>query len=74
MARDTSDPYVLQCVTNCHLELEYEPSSYFNQPTAAQKFSTLEQHAIDQELDEFLSKRIIEISQHERNEISPIFT
>ncbi len=70
----TSDPYVLLCVTNCHLELEYEPSSYFNQPTAAHKSSTLEQHAIDQELDEFLSKRIIEISQHERNEIiSPTF-
>ncbi len=38
----------VQCVTNCHLELEYEPSPYFNQPTTAQKFSTLEQHVIDQ--------------------------
>jgi hypothetical protein len=40
----TSDPYVLLCLTNCHLELEYEPSYYFNQPTAAQKFSTLTRH------------------------------
>ncbi len=70
----TSDPYVLQCLTNCQLELEYEPSSYFNQPTAAQKFSTLEQHAIDKKLDEFWSKWIIQISQHERNDIvSPKF-
>ena len=70
----TSDPYVLQCVTNCHLELESEPSSYFNKSTTAQNFSLLEQQAIDNELRDFLSKRIIEYSHLEDGDIiSPIF-
>ena len=70
----TSDPYVLQCVKNCHLELESEPSSYFNKSTTAQNFSLLEQQAIDNELREFLSKRVIEYSHPEDGEIiSPIF-
>ena len=70
----TSDPYVLQCVKNCHLELEYEPSSSFNRHTNAQNFSFSEQQSIDNELNEFLSKQIIEFSHHESGEIiSSIF-
>ena len=65
----TSDPYVLQCVKNCHLELESEPSSYFNKSTTAQNFTLLEQQAIDNELREFLSKRVIEYSYPEDGEI-----
>ena len=70
----TSDPYVLQCVKNCHLELECEPSSSFNRHTNAQNFCFSEQQSIDNELNEFLSKQIIEFSHHESGEIiSPIF-
>ena len=70
----TSDPYVLQCVKNCHLELESELSSYSNKSTTAQNFSLLEQQTIDNELREFLSKRVIEYSHPEDGEIiSPIF-
>ena len=70
----TFDPYVLQCVKNCHLELECEPSSSFNRHTNAQNFSFSEQQSIDNELNEFLSKQIIEFSHHESGEIiSPIF-
>ena len=65
----TSDPYVLQCVKNCHLELECEPSSSFNRHTNAQNFSFSEQQSIDNELNEFLSKQIIEFSHHESGEI-----
>ena len=65
---------MLQCVKNCHLELESEPSSYFNKFTTTQNFSLLEQQPIDNELREFLSKRVIEYSHPEDGEIiSPIF-
>ena len=70
----TSDPYVLQCVKNCHLELECEPSSSFNRHTNAQNFSFSEQQSIDNELNEFLSKQIIELSHHESGEIRVIDT
>ena len=70
----TSDPNVLKCVKNCDLELEHEPASSFNRHTNAQNFSFSEQQPIDNELNEFSSKQIIEFLHHESGEvIYPIF-
>ena len=72
----TSDSFVLQCITNCVLEFDYIPSPVNSVRSlhTEQKFSLVEQQAIDGEIETFLSKQIIEQSNSECGEIiSPIF-
>ena len=65
---------MLGCVSNCQIEFAYEPSSLRNSFNPAYTFSRPEQQAIDNEIAEFLSKHVIEPTQHEAGEvISPIF-
>ena len=70
----TSDPFILSCVNNCKIEFDYEPSPARNNFTPEYKFSPPEQQTIDNEIDTFLSKSIIERSTSQTGEIiSPIF-
>jgi hypothetical protein len=70
----TSDPFVLNCVCNCAIEFDFEPMPARHMSNPEYKFSSAEQQAIDSEIAEFLSKRIIEQSHSEYGEIiSPIF-
>ena len=72
----TSDPFILQCVTNCEIEFDYipRPSSSICCLHPEHKFSLQEQHAIDVEIGKFLEKQIIELTEAEPEQIvSPIF-
>ena len=70
----TTDPIVLDIVQHYHIEFDFEPSPEISRSNSAEKFSLLEQSVIDQEIETFRNKGIIEISQHETGEIiSPIF-
>ena len=74
--RITSDPFILQCVSNCELEFNYlpTPNCIPNSLHPESKFSLTEQEAIDAEINDFLVKQVIEQSQPETGEIfSPIF-
>ena len=65
---------VLSCVNNCKIEFDFEPSPARNNFTPEYKFSPPEQQTIDNEIDTFLSKSIIERSTSQTGEIiSPIF-
>ena len=71
----TSDPFILQCITNCELVF-----NVFQIPQTAcvvyirnKKFSLQEQHAIDGEIRKFLDKQIIQLSETDTGQIiSPI--
>ena len=72
----TSDPFILQCITNCEIEFDYtpKPTGRLVSVFPEYKFSFEEQHAIDAEIEKFLAKQIIEISVTEPVQIvSPIF-
>lgn len=67
----TSDPFILQCVTNCQIEFDYilSPSSSMTCLHPEYKFSIQEQHAIDCEIGKFLDKQVIELSESETGQI-----
>ena len=74
----TSDPFILQSITNCEIEFDYTPKpaglSTLSTTYPECKFALQEQHAIDAEIDKFLAKEIIEVSVIEPGQIvSPIF-
>ncbi|XP_068739556.1 uncharacterized protein [Montipora capricornis] len=74
--RITSEPFILQYVSNCELEFDYlpTPNCIPNSLHPESKFSLTEQEAIDAEINDFLVKQVIEQSQPETGEIvSPIF-
>ena len=74
--RITSDPFILQCVSNCEFEFNYIPTPNCI-PSSLHpecKFSLIEQGGIDAEINDFLEKQIIEQCQPETGDIvSPIF-
>lgn len=67
----TSDPFILQCVTNCQIEFDYilSPSSSMTCLHPEYKFSIQEQHAIDCEIGKFLDKQVVELSESETGQI-----
>ena len=70
----TSDSFVLQCVTNCIIEFDCEPSHVRSTITNEHKFPPSQQQTIDKEIETFLHKGIIELTASEPGEvISPIF-
>ena len=70
----TSDSFVLQCVTNCIIEFDCEPSHVRSTITNEHKFPPSQQQTIDKEIETFLHKGIIELTAFEPGEvISPIF-
>ena len=72
----TSNPFILQCITNCEIEFDYipRPSSSICCLHPEHKFSLQEQHTIDVEIGKFLEKQIIELTEAEPGQIiSPLF-
>ena len=73
--RITSEPFILDVVAHCHIDFEDEPLLRSNISRPQCTFSTSEQIIIDNEIQKFLEKGIIEPSIYETCQvISPIFT
>ena len=67
----TSDPFILQCVSNCELEFSYLPTPNCIQCSLhpESKFSLIEQETIDAEINDFLEKPIGEQGERQTGEI-----
>ena len=71
----TSDPFILDAVTHCHIEFDWEPGICTSVTRPFCSFTEIEQTIIDNEVEKFLLKGIIRLSSHEDGQvISPIFT
>ncbi len=55
----TTDPFVLDAVTHCHIEFDNEPDAQNNSTRPHDSFSSMEQQVIDNEIQKFLKKGII---------------
>ena len=70
----TSDPFILDAVTHCHLEFDSLPESNVSNTRPYFTFNETEQTVIDGEIEKFLQKGIIRHSVPESGEVlSPIF-
>lgn len=70
----TSDPFILDAVSNCHIEFDQIPDPAINSTRPYSSFTLTEQHIIDNEIGKFLSKGIIKPSILGPGDIvSPIF-
>ena len=73
-AEITSDPFILDAVTHCHIEFDVLPGSEINKTKPYFTFNKSEHLIIDAEIQKFLQKGIIKLSASEPGEvISPIF-
>ena len=71
----TSDPFILDAVTHCHIEFNFVPEPHFSATRPHSSFTEIEQAIIDNEIEKFLQKGIIRRSSFEDGQvISPIFT
>ena len=71
----TSDPFILDAVTHCHIEFDFEPEPLFSATRPHSSFTEVEQTIIDDEIEKFLQKGIIRLSSFDDGQvISPIFT
>ena len=71
----TSDPFILDAVTHCHIDFDFEPEPLFSATRPHSSFTEVEQTIIDDEIEKFLQKGIIRLSLFEDGQvISPIFT
>ena len=71
----TSDPFILDAVTHCHIEFDSEPKPRFSATRPHSSFTEVEQTIIDDEIEKFLQKGIIRLSSFEDGQvISPILT
>ena len=71
----TDDPFILDAVTHCHIEFDFEPEPLFSATRPHSSFTEVEQTIIDDEIEKFLQKGIIRLSSFEVGRvISPIFT
>ena len=69
----TSDPFVLDAVTHCHIEFDWVPEALSGATRPYHSFTEAEQTIID-EVEKFLLKGIISLSLYEDGQvISPIF-
>ena len=72
--RLTSDPFILDAISHCHIDFDTEPIQDHNNVNPQCKFTDAQQTIIDPEIAK-LNKRIIKPSEHESGGfISPIFT
>ena len=73
-AKITSDSFILNAVSNCHIEFDHEPDQQVNTTRPHSSFSLVEQQIIDNEIEKFLAKGIIRSTVFEPGDIvSPIF-
>ena len=73
--RINSDPFILDVVAHCHIDFEDEPLLSSNSARPQYTFGTSERIIIDNEVEKFLKKSMIEASMNETYQvISPIFT
>ena len=71
----TSDPFILDTVTHCHIQFDFDPEPHFSATRPHSSFTEFEQAIIDNEIEKFLQKGIIRLSSFEDGQvISPIFT
>ena len=71
----TSDPFILDAVTHCHIKFDFEPEPLFSATRPHSSFTEVEQTIIHDEIEKFLQKGIIRLSSFEDGQvISPIFT
>ena len=59
--KNTSDPFILDAVTHCHVEFDFEPEP------------EVEQTIIDDEIEKFLQKGIIRLSSFEDGQMIHLF-
>ena len=65
---------VLDAVTHCHIEFDYEPDPQINSTRPHDSFSSMERQVIDNEIQKFLKKGIIRPTMPTSGDIiSPIF-
>jgi len=57
----TSDPFILDAVTHCHLEFDFEPEPRFSATRPHSSFTEVEQTIIDDEIEKFLQEGIIRL-------------
>ena len=70
----TSDPFILDAVTHCHIEFDWVPEALSGASRPYHSFTEAEQTIIDNEIEKFLLKGIIRLSLYEDGQvISPIF-
>ena len=70
----TSDPFILDAVTHCHIEFDWVPEALGGATRPCHSFTEAEQTIIDNEIEKFLLKGIIRLSLYEDGQvISPIF-
>ena len=71
----TSDPFILDAATHCHIEFDFHPELHFSATRPHSSFTEIEQAIIDNEIEKFLQKGIIRLCSFEYGQvISPIFT
>ena len=55
----TSDSFILNAVSNCHIEFDHEPDQQICTTRPSSSFSLAEQQIIDNEVAKFIAKGII---------------
>ena len=68
-AEITSDPFILDAVTHCHIEFDVLSGSEINKTKFYFTFNKSEQLIIDVEIAKFLQKGIIKLSASEPGEV-----
>ena len=69
----TSDPFILDAVTHCHIEFDWKPRICTSITRPFYSFTEIELTIIDNEVKKFLLKGIIRLSSHDDGQvISPI--
>ena len=70
----TSDSFILNAVSNCHIVFHHEPNQQINTTRPHSSLSLVEQQIIDNKIAKFLAKGIIRSTVSEPGDIvSPIF-
>ena len=73
-AKITSDSFILNYVSSCHIEFDHEPDQQISTTRPSSSFSLAEQQIIDSEVAKFIAKGIIRPTVSEPGDIvSPIF-
>jgi len=69
----TSDPFILDAVTHCHIDYDFEPEPLFSATRPHSSFTEVEQTIIDYEIEKFLQKGIIRLSSFDDGEVVTYF-
>ena len=65
----TSDPFIFDAVTHCHIEFDSEPEPLFSATRPHSSFTEVEQTVIDEEIEKFLQKGITRLSSFEDGQV-----